>query len=198
MVSVHALVSVRATIGDPGYQVNPPDHIVFIVDDDRRSAKRCPTSFSFDMQAVASVGCRVHGVCEARVPTCLVLDVELPDINGLGSAKQDRAGQINPISCSSPDMETFPLGARDEGGPVDFLSKPFKEPDLMRGDPCSARAESDAGAREASWRFASTFFIPDATRAGGAAAGASGLLNKTGRGRRGVSRSRSRFIAAGS
>ena len=41
------------------------------------------------------------------VPSCLILDVELPDINGLDLQSRTRRA-ITRKSCSSRGMETFP------------------------------------------------------------------------------------------
>ena len=79
------------------------DHIVFVVDDDRRIREALSDLLaSFDMHAVA-FGSAAEYMAYAKpdVPACLVLDVELPDINGLDF--QSRR------SCFSPDTETFPL-----------------------------------------------------------------------------------------
>src|SRR5260221_8729370 len=123
-----------ATIGDPGYQVNPPDHIVFIVDDDRRIREAVSDLLSsFDMQAVA-FGSAAEYMAYAKpdVPTCLVLDVELPDINGLDL--QSRIAQGNqPHIVFITGHGDIPSSVRAmKAGAVDFLSKPFNEPDLMR------------------------------------------------------------------
>ncbi len=146
MVSVHPLVSVRATIGDPGYQVNPPDHIVFIVDDDRRIREAVSDLLSsFDMQAVA-FGSAAEYMAYAKpdVPTCLVLDVELPDINGLDL--QSRIAQGNqPHIVFITGHGDIPSSVRAmKAGAVDFLSKPFKEPDLMRAIHAALAQNRDA------------------------------------------------------
>src|SRR2546425_2842139 len=134
MVSVHTLVSVRATIGDPGYQVNSPDHIVFIVDDDRRIREAVSELLSsFDMQAVA-FGSAAEYMAYAKpdVPTCLVLDVELPDINGLDLQSRIAQGD-HPHIVFITGHGDIPSSVRAiKSGAVDFLTKPFEEADLMR------------------------------------------------------------------
>jgi len=151
MVSVHTLVSVRATIGDPGYSVNPPDHIVFIVDDDRRIREAVSDLLSsFDMQAVA-FGSAAEYMAYAKpdVPACLVLDVELPDINGLDL--QSRIAQANqPHIVFITGHGDIPSSVRAmKAGAVDFLSKPFKEPDLMRAIYAALAQNRDARRKSA-------------------------------------------------
>jgi FixJ family two-component response regulator len=62
-----------------------PDHIVFIVDDDQRIRESLTALLSsFDLHAVA-LGSAAEYLAYPKpdVPACLILDVELPDINGL-------------------------------------------------------------------------------------------------------------------
>ena len=61
------------------------DHIIFIVDDDRRVRESLIELLSsFDMHAV-SFGSAAEYIASPKpdLPACLVLDVQLPDINGL-------------------------------------------------------------------------------------------------------------------
>jgi FixJ family two-component response regulator len=134
MVSVHTLVSVRATIGDQGYQVNPPDHIVFIVDDDRRIREALSDLLSsFDMHAVAFGSAAEYlAYPKPDVPACLVLDVELPDINGLDLQRQIAQGN-HPQIVFITGHGDIPSSVRAiKTGAVDFLTKPLRQEDLMR------------------------------------------------------------------
>ena len=126
--------------------MNPPDHIVFIVDDDRRIREAVSDLLSsFDMQAVA-FGSAAEYMAYAKpdVPTCLVLDVELPDINGLDL--QSRIAQGNqPHIVFITGHGDIPSSVRAmKAGAVDFLSKPFKEPDLMRAIHAALAQNRDA------------------------------------------------------
>ena len=93
------------------------DHIVFVVDDDRRICEALTELLSsFDMHVV-TFGSAAEYIAYPKpdVPTCLILDVELPDINGLELQSQVHRG-ITRKSCSLQDMVTFPLFcARDQG-----------------------------------------------------------------------------------
>ena len=66
------------------------------------------------------------------VPACLVLDVQLPDINGLDLQSKIAQGDHPPIVFITGHGD-IPSSVRAiKSGAVDFLTKPFKEADLMR------------------------------------------------------------------
>src|SRR5690349_17282266 len=75
--------------------VEPPDHIVFIVDDDARVREALSDLLSsFDMRAVAfESAAQYMAYPKPDVPACLVLDVELPDISGLDLQSRIAQGQ---------------------------------------------------------------------------------------------------------
>ena len=110
------------------------DHVVFILDDDRRIREALSELLaSWDMNVV-SFGSAADYLAYPKpdVPACLVLDVQLPDINGL-----DLQSQL--AHCDHPQI-VFITGHGDipssvramKAGAVDFLTKPFKEAELMR------------------------------------------------------------------
>lgn len=110
------------------------DHIVFIVDDDARVREALTELLaSHNMRAVAygSAGDYVHSG-KPDVPSCLILDVELPDINGLDLQKQIANGDHPPIVFITGHGD-IPSSVRAiKHGAVDFLTKPFSDDDLMR------------------------------------------------------------------
>ena len=66
------------------------------------------------------------------VPASLILDVELPDINGLDQQNQIAQGDHPPIVFITGHGD-IPLSVRAiRHGAVDFLTKPFSDDDLMR------------------------------------------------------------------
>jgi FixJ family two-component response regulator len=66
------------------------------------------------------------------VPACLVLDVELPDINGLDLQSRIAEGN-HPHIVFITGHGDIPSSVRAiKTGAVDFLTKPFREADLMR------------------------------------------------------------------
>jgi FixJ family two-component response regulator len=112
----------------------PRDHIVFVVDDDGRVREALSELFSsFDMHAV-TFGSAAEYLAHPKpdLPSCLVLDVELPDINGLDLQRQLGKGRYPPIVFITGHGD-IPTSVRAiKAGAVDFLAKPFSEADLMR------------------------------------------------------------------
>jgi FixJ family two-component response regulator len=110
------------------------DHIVFIVDDDRRIRESlCELLSTFDLRAVA-FGTAAEYITHAKpdVPACLILDVELPDINGLDLQSQIAQGNHPPIVFITGHGD-IPASVRAiKAGAIDFLTKPFREDDLLR------------------------------------------------------------------
>jgi FixJ family two-component response regulator len=118
--------------------MDSPDHVVFIVDDDRRiGAALSALLSSFDMHAVTfGSAAEYMAYPKPNVPACLVLDVQLPDINGL-----DLQGQIaHGAELGNTPHIVFITGHGDipssvraiKAGAVDFLTKPFQQSDLMQ------------------------------------------------------------------
>jgi FixJ family two-component response regulator len=109
------------------------DHIVYIVDDDTRIRE----SLS---ELLASHGMHALGFGSAReyvdsekpdLPACLILDVELPDINGFDLQRQIAEGDHPPIVFITGHGD-IPSSVRAiKRGAVDFLTKPFSDEDLM-------------------------------------------------------------------
>ena len=114
--------------------MDPRAHIVFIVDDDRRIREALTELLSsFDMQAVA-FGSAAEYIAYPKpdVPACLVLDVELPDINGLDLQSRIAQGD-HPHIVFVTGHGDIPSSVRAiKAGAVDFLAKPFREQDVMR------------------------------------------------------------------
>jgi FixJ family two-component response regulator len=109
------------------------EYIVFIVDDDERLREALGELLaSHGMRAVAfgSAGDYVRAA-KSDVPACLILDVELPDINGLDLQKQIAEGDHPPIVFITGHGD-IPSSVRAiKHGAVDFLTKPFSDADLM-------------------------------------------------------------------
>jgi len=126
--------------------VEPQDHVVFIVDDDRRIREALSELLaSFEMHAVAfGSAAEFMAYPKPDVPACLVLDVELPDINGLDL--QSRIAQGNhPQIVFITGHGDIPSSVRAiKAGAVDFLTKPFREADLMRAINAALAQNRDA------------------------------------------------------
>ena len=109
--------------------------IVVIVDDDesvRRAIRRLLTTVGYDVETYATASELVRrGPLEG--PGCLILDVRMPEINGL--QLRDwlwSLGHSEPVVFITGygDVET---GVRAmKGGAVDFLMKPFGEEALLK------------------------------------------------------------------
>jgi FixJ family two-component response regulator len=109
------------------------DYIVFVVDDD--ASIREALGELLASHGMRSVGFgSAHDYIEADkpdLPACLILDVELPDINGLDLQKQITEGNHPPIVFITGHGD-IPSSVRAmKRGAVDFLTKPFSDADLM-------------------------------------------------------------------
>jgi len=114
--------------------VDPVDHIVFIVDDDIRIRESLLELLaSHEMQGVAFGSAAEYlAYAKPELPACLVLDVQLPDINGLDLQGQIAAGYHPPIIFITGHGD-IPSSVRAiKAGAVDFLTKPFKTAQLMQ------------------------------------------------------------------
>jgi FixJ family two-component response regulator len=131
--------------------VNPHDPIVFIVDDDRRICEALFELLStFDLHVV-TFGSAAEYIAYPKpdVPSCLILDVELPDINGLDLQSQTAQGDHPQIVFISGHGD-IPTSVRAiKAGAVDFLTKPFKEADLMRAIHAAIAQDRDARRKRA-------------------------------------------------
>jgi FixJ family two-component response regulator len=110
------------------------DHIIFIVEDDVRIREAlCDLLESHGLCALAygSAGEYVRAK-KPDLPATLILDVELPDINGLDLQNQIAEGDHPPIVFITGHGD-IPSSVRAiKHGAVDFLTKPFSDDDLMR------------------------------------------------------------------
>jgi FixJ family two-component response regulator len=114
--------------------MNPPQHIVYIVDDDARIRESlCELLASSGASAVAfsSVG-EYLSYAKPDLPACLILDIELPDINGLDFQKQISEENHPPIVFITGHGD-IPSSVRAmKHGAIDFLTKPFSDSDLLK------------------------------------------------------------------
>ena len=128
-----------------------PDHIVLIVDDDHRIRESLTALLSsFDMHAIAFGSAAEYlAYPKPEVPACLILDVELPDLNGL--ELQSRIAEAHhPHIVFITGHGDIPSSVRAiKAGAVDFLTKPFKEADLMRAINAALAQNRDAGRKRA-------------------------------------------------
>ena len=113
--------------------MKPRDNIVFVVDDDRGIREALTDLLSsFDLDVVA-FGSAAEYIAYPKpdVPACLLLDVELPDANGLDL--QSQGGEPQPQIVFITGHGDIPQSVRAiKAGAVDFLTKPLKELELIR------------------------------------------------------------------
>lgn len=109
--------------------------VVFIVDADprvRRSLESMICSAGWHARSCASAQELLEHPPLA-VPSCLVLDVSLPDINGLELQRRiaaDRASMPLVFVTDHRDVPTAVRAMKD--GAVDFLTRPCDDADLLR------------------------------------------------------------------
>jgi FixJ family two-component response regulator len=107
--------------------------IVFIVDDDARLREALAELLDSHGIRTAAFGSASEYINAEKpdVPACLILDVELPDINGLDLQRQIASGDHPPIVFITGHGD-IPSSVRAiKHGAVDFLTKPFSDADLM-------------------------------------------------------------------
>ncbi len=109
------------------------DHAVYVVDDDPRVRDAiCDLLESLGTQVKAFESANDYRNCaRPDLPACLILDVELPDINGLEFQKQIAEAHHPPIVFIT-GHGSIPSSVRAmKRGAVDFLTKPFDERELL-------------------------------------------------------------------
>ena len=110
------------------------DSIIFVVDDDPRIREAISDLLAaFDLPVVTFASAAEYiAYPRPDLPACLILDVELPDINGLELQRQFAQGN-HPQIVFVTGHGDIPASVRAiKAGAVDFLTKPFRESDLMQ------------------------------------------------------------------
>lgn len=108
--------------------------IVFVVDDDesvRNSLRRLLSSVGLAVEVFPSARAFLER-SRTDVPGCLVLDVQLPDLNGLDlQAELARTDTPLPIVFLTGHGD-IPMSVKAmKAGAVEFLTKPFQQRDLL-------------------------------------------------------------------
>jgi FixJ family two-component response regulator len=108
--------------------------VVFVVDDDSRVREALSS-------LLASAGLEVAVFASATeflnadkpdAPACLVLDLELPDINGLELQKELAEREAPPIVFITGHGDIPSSVKAMKAGAVEFLAKPFGDDELLR------------------------------------------------------------------
>jgi len=124
------------------------DSIVFVIDDDpsfRRSTQLLIETAGFDVSGFASAEEYLRSQ-RPNVPACLILDVRLPRLSGLDLQKElFKAGIQIPIIFITGHGDIPMTVQAMKAGAVEFLTKPFREQDLL--DAIRRAIDSDRAAR---------------------------------------------------
>lgn len=111
-----------------------PDHVVLIVDDDHRIREALQELLAAAGLHSVALGSAAEYIAypKPEVPACLILDVELPDINGLDLQRQIADGYHPPIIFIT-GHGNIPSSVRAiKAGALDFLTKPFNDQELLK------------------------------------------------------------------
>jgi RNA polymerase sigma factor (sigma-70 family) len=129
--------------------MNEPAPIVFVVDDDpsiRRAIKRLIGSVGLQVELFGSAQEFLLGK-RPDAPSCLVLDIRLPGISGLDFQHELAEANIHiPIIFITAHGD-IPMTVRAmKAGAVEFLTKPFRDQDLL--DAIQLALERDRARRQ--------------------------------------------------
>jgi len=107
---------------------------VFVVDDDFRVREALVDLFaSKGLHCVAFASAAEYlRMADPSGPSCLVLDVSLPDINGLDLQRSLASTDHPPIVFISGHGDVPSSVRAMKAGAVDFLTKPWNEEDLLQ------------------------------------------------------------------
>jgi len=122
------------------------DHVIFVVDDDERIREALGELLeSHGMRALVFGSASEYVRADKPdLPACLILDVELPDINGLDLQSQIAQRDHPPIVFITGHGD-IPSSVRAiKHGAVDFLTKPFNDAELMAAVRTAIRQDRQA------------------------------------------------------
>jgi len=125
------------------------DAMVFVVDDDapmRESLKNLIRSVGLQVELFASAQEFLRSK-RPDVPSCLVLDVRLPGVSGLDLQRRTGDAGIEIPIVFITGHGDIPMSVRAmKAGAVEFLTKPFRDQDLL--DAIQQALERDRRARD--------------------------------------------------
>ena len=122
-----------ASPGEQRVAMLSTDHVVFVVDDDchvRESLQDLVASANLSFVTFASAA-EYIAFPKPDIPACLVLDIELPDINGLDLQQQVARGDHPPIIFITGHGDIPSTVRAIKAGALDFLTKPFDGQHLL-------------------------------------------------------------------
>src|ERR1700686_3171265 len=109
--------------------------MVYVVDDDssvRRAIKRLIESVGIQVELFGSAQEFMSGKTQPDAPSCLVIDIRLPGMSGLDFQQELAKSCIHiPIIFITAHGDV-PMTVRAmKAGAVEFLTKPFRDQDLL-------------------------------------------------------------------
>ena len=110
------------------------DHIVYLVDDDagvREALTDLLCSSGFNAVAFGSVA-EYLAYSRPQLPGCLVLDVHMPDINGLEFQSRLAASDPIPVIFITGQGDVPTSVRAIKSGALDFLTKPINDEALLQ------------------------------------------------------------------
>jgi RNA polymerase sigma factor (sigma-70 family) len=126
-----------------------PAPIVFVVDDDpsvRRAIKRLVESVGLHVELFGSAA-EFMNSSHPDVLSCLVLDIRLPGISGLDFQRELAKSKNEIPTIFITAHGDIPMTVRAmKGGAVEFLTKPFRDQDLL--DAIQVGLERDRARRQ--------------------------------------------------
>jgi RNA polymerase sigma factor (sigma-70 family) len=114
--------------------MSEPESIVFVVDDDpsvRTAIKRLIGCVGLQVELFGSAKEFLHSK-RPEVPSCLVLDIRLPGISGLDFQRELAKTNLHIPIIFITGHGDVPMTVRAmKAGAVEFLTKPFRDQDLL-------------------------------------------------------------------
>jgi FixJ family two-component response regulator len=137
--------------------VTSPKGTVWVVDDEpsvRKSVARLLTTAGYRVLVFASAAEFLRSEARGQVG-CLVLDVQMPDLNGLELQEALNRGGGSPAIVFITGHGDIPTSVRAmRAGAVDFLSKPFDQKELFEAIERALRRAGEESAGLAAARAA--------------------------------------------
>lgn len=143
---------------------------ILIVEDDRQMSRALSLSLSARGYSVTSVATGIEAVQRAREgPDLVILDLGLPDLDGIDVVRRIRAFSTTPIIVVSARMDRQEKVRALDSGADDYVTKPFDLEELLaRLRAATRRATPNSGAPTiATADFAIDLAAKGVTRAGG-------------------------------
>lgn len=128
--------------------MNEATPIVFVVDDDdavRRALTRLIRSAGYRVEGYGSASEFLELNPSEDCPACLVLDLRMPGLDGLGLQRQlNAASALLPIIFITGHGSIATTVSAMKAGATDFLAKPVQDTDLLRAVEAALRRAAQA------------------------------------------------------